>query len=65
MFCSQKYNLNEMAHEATIGLIRRVLDLGINISEVSLLVMFNNNSQPLSLTGESVSDLCGHGRSTI
>jgi hypothetical protein len=35
----QKYNLNEMAHESTIGLIRGVLELGINITEVSQLVL--------------------------
>ncbi|CAO3683452.1 unnamed protein product [Umbelopsis vinacea] len=34
MLRGQKCNLNEMAHEATIGLIRRVLELGINITEI-------------------------------
>ncbi|KAG2186400.1 hypothetical protein INT43_002838 [Umbelopsis isabellina] len=34
MLRGQKYNLNEMAHEATMGLIRRVLDKGINITEI-------------------------------
>ncbi|KAI9276501.1 ribonuclease H-like domain-containing protein [Umbelopsis sp. AD052] len=34
MLRGQKYNLNEMAHESTIGLIRGVLDLGVNITEI-------------------------------
>ena len=33
-----KYNLNAMAHDTTIDLIRRVLDKGVNLKEVFILL---------------------------
>jgi hypothetical protein len=53
-----------MAHEATIGLIRRVLELGINITEVSALSPRDIGKVRLLIVDGSL-DLCRYSRPTI
>lgn len=34
MYFRQKYSLNQVSHDSAIGLIKRAMDAGVNISEV-------------------------------
>lgn len=34
LYFRMKYNLNELSHDTAIGLIRSVLDKGVNVKEV-------------------------------
>lgn len=34
LYFRQKYSLNQVSHDSAIGLIKRAMDAGVNISEV-------------------------------
>ena len=53
------YNLNEMAHDATIKLIRQVIDSKVNLEEVSWILFFYQSSDANSMY-RSMSILLDH-----
>ncbi len=38
IYCSSKYNLNALSHDSAIGLIRKLLEDGVKVKEVSILI---------------------------